>query len=102
MERNLEEERRRVSQAAFGQRYRLELMSEILRSEDGIFTLTEMARAVGTSPSNLQGSIDKLLVLDLITRLPESETKSVHYMRNESAGWTWAIALEAQISYNLD
>lgn len=69
-------------------------MLEILKAEDGIFTLTDMAKALGTSPSNLQGPVECLLDLAMVSRLPNPEPKSVYYLRNESAGWAWALELD--------
>lgn len=97
MTQDLKEARRRTSQLAFGQRYRLELMHKVLESDDGLFTLSEMSKALGIAASNLQGSIESLLALGLISRLPMADEMGVHYLRNEGAGWSWAADLAREV-----
>ena len=85
--------RRDISKLAFGQQYRLELMLKVLDSDDGFFTLTAMSNALETAASNLQGPVESLLALGLISRLPTADELGVHYLRNEGAGWDWALEL---------
>jgi hypothetical protein len=57
------------SQVAFGQRYRLELMLAVAASDDGIVCLTDLARQLDVSISNLQIPPAELLQLDQLGRL---------------------------------
>jgi DNA-binding MarR family transcriptional regulator len=94
---NALEARRRASQLAFGQRYRLELMLKVLESDDGLFTLSEMSRELRIAVSNIQGPIESLLALGLISRLPTPDELGVYYLRNEGAGWDWAFELSLDL-----
>jgi hypothetical protein len=57
------------SQVAFGQRYRLELMLAVAASDDGIVCLTDLARQLDVSISNLQIPPAEFLQLDQLGRL---------------------------------
>jgi hypothetical protein len=84
---------RRVSRAAFGQSHRLELMLEIAALEDGIFTMTQVSRSLGVTMSSLQNARDALLEVALISRLPLTDSRFQHLVRNDSAAWQWAQEL---------
>ncbi|WP_199922298.1 hypothetical protein [Microterricola viridarii] len=87
---------RSVSQAAFGQQHRLELMLCIANAEDGIFSLTELAKALDVTMSSLQRPMDSLLATQLISALPDADSKYRYYTRNPSAAWAWAHELAQQ------
>lgn len=81
---------RRVSRAAFGQSHRLELMLEIADLADGIFTLTQVSKALGVTMSSLQNARDALLEVELISRLPQTDSRFQYLVRNDSPAWQWA------------
>lgn len=81
---------RRMSRLAFGQAYRLELMLAIARSEDGLVTLSELAKSLHLSASQIQRPFTDLIDLGLITRLPDSDSRHKFLIRNPSVGWAWA------------
>lgn len=85
-----------MSQAAFGQQHRLELMLCIANAEDGIFSLTELAKALDVTMSSLQRPMDSLLATQLISALPDADSKYRYYTRNPSAAWSWAQELAQQ------
>ncbi|ALM18940.1 MarR family transcriptional regulator [Mycobacteroides abscessus] len=84
---------RRMSREAFRQDYRLEVMLAVGRSTDGLVCLSDLAAAVGTSTSNVQGPLRSLIALGLLTPLPRSDSKRRHMLRNPSAAWQWAEEL---------
>lgn len=86
-------ELRRVSRSAFGQDHRLELMLAIARSEDGIFTLSELVTALEVGASSLQRPLGSLIETALVSPLPSSESRFRHYTRNQSPAWQWAEQL---------
>lgn len=86
---------RALSQAAFGQRYRLELMLAVASSADGIVCLTDLARELDVSISNLQQPLKSLVAVGLLSPLPLSESRRKFYIRNESSAWQWAAELAA-------
>jgi hypothetical protein len=85
---------RRISTAAFGQSYRLELMLSINDAPGGIVSLTEIARTLSNVPlSSLQRPFEALVACGLLTPLPRGESRHRYYMRNSSAAWDWATEL---------
>lgn len=84
---------RSLSRAAFRQDYRLELMVAIAESNDGIVCLTDVARALDVSISNLQTPLKNLVTLGLITPLAQGDSRRKFYLRNPSAAWDWAREL---------
>ena len=84
---------RRVSNAAFTQRYRLELMLEVADSDDAIVSLTELSKALGVTTSNIQRPFESLVLTRLITPLPDSDSRFRYHIRNPSAAWDWAYEL---------
>lgn len=94
MNGDLTARRRAVSRAAFGQAYRLEVMREIARSEDGLVTLTTLARALDVSISNIQAPVRSLIECGLLTELPRGDARSKFLLRNPSAAWDWARELD--------
>lgn len=89
------EELRGLSQAAFGQRYRLELMLAVADSDDGIVCLTDLARELDVSISNLQQPLKALVATRLVTPLPSGDSRRKFYVRNPSSAWMWARELRA-------
>ena len=87
---------RSVSRAAFGQSHRLELMLEIANLEDGIFTMTQVSKALDVTMSSLQNARDALLQLGLISRLPLTDSRFHYLVRNDSSAWAWARELAAR------
>ena len=88
---------RALSRAAFRQDYRLEMMVAIADSTDGIVCLTDLARSLDVSMSNLQVPLKNLLALGLITQLPRGDSRRKYYMRNPSSAWDWARELAASV-----
>jgi hypothetical protein len=86
---------RELSQAAFGQRYRLELMLAVADSSDGIVCLTDLARALEVTVSNLQQPLKALVAVGLLSPLPRSDSRRKFYIRNPSSAWQWAAELHA-------
>ncbi|MFJ1768051.1 hypothetical protein ACIOD2_47580 [Amycolatopsis sp. NPDC088138] len=84
---------RRVSQHAFGQRYRLELMLAIAGTGDGIVCLTDLAKTLEITISNLQSPLRALVETGLISPLPRGDSRRKFYIRNPSAAWAWAQEL---------
>jgi DNA-binding MarR family transcriptional regulator len=85
---------RALSQAAFGQRYRLELMLAVADSTDGIVCLTDLARTIDVSISNLQQPLKSLVAVGLLSPLPMTESRRKFYIRNPSSAWQWAAELD--------
>ncbi|GHF98377.1 MULTISPECIES: hypothetical protein [Amycolatopsis] len=84
---------RQVSQHAFGQRYRLELMLAIASTDDGIVCLTDLAKTLEITISNLQSPLRALVNTGLISPLPRGDSRRKFYIRNPSAAWAWAQEL---------
>lgn len=84
---------RAMSEVLFGQRYRLEAMVAIASAPDGLVCLTDLARLLGLSPSNLQGPLRDLARCGLLTRLPPDDSKRRYYQRNESLAWPFAVEI---------
>ncbi|UUV28699.1 transcriptional regulator [Amycolatopsis roodepoortensis] len=89
---------RALSQAAFGQRYRLELMLAVADSPDGIVCLTDLARSLDISISNLQQPLKALVTTGLLSPLPVTESRRKFYIRNPSSAWAWASELANDVS----
>ncbi|WP_206796217.1 hypothetical protein [Amycolatopsis sp. MtRt-6] len=87
---------RALSQAAFGQRYRLELMLAVAESPDGIVCLTDLARSLDISISNLQQPLKSLVTTGLLSPLPVNESRRKFYIRNPSSAWSWAAELAGE------
>ncbi|MEW2507078.1 hypothetical protein AB0878_42145 [Amycolatopsis sp. NPDC047767] len=87
---------RRVSQHAFGQRYRLELMLAIAQTDDGIVCLTDLAKTLDVTISNLQSPLRALVNTGLLSPLPRGDSRRKFYIRNPSAAWAWAQELSEQ------
>lgn len=92
----------RLSRAAFGQTYRLEVMLAIADSEDGLVTLTDVARTLAVSTSNVQGPLKSLIECGLLTPLPQGDSRSRFLMRNRSAAWDWAQEMRDQTRTGAD
>jgi DNA-binding MarR family transcriptional regulator len=87
------EQRRQISQHAFGQRYRLELMLAIAATDDGIVCLTDLAKTLDVTISNLQSPLRALVDTGLVSPLPRGDSRRKFYIRNPSAAWAWAQEL---------
>lgn len=87
---------REISKVVFNQTLRLELMLAIASSEDGVVCLTELARQMGVSVSSLQRPFDAIVTAQLLTPLPDSDSRYRYYIRNPSAAWEWASELAIQ------
>ena len=85
---------RELSEAVFGQRYRLELMVEIARS-DGIVCLTDLARRLDVTASNLQRPLLALTTAGLLSKDEPADSRKVFYRRNASLAWEFAQELLA-------
>ena len=81
---------RRMSRDAFGQSYRLEVMTAIARSEDGLVCLTDLASTLGLSTSRIQGALRSLVDVGLLTEMPPGDGRRRFLLRNRSAAWEWA------------
>lgn len=92
---DLQERLRTLSQVAFGQRYRLELMLAVADAKDGIVCLTDLAQALRVTMSNLQQPLKALVATGLLLPLPAGDSRRKFYLRNPSAAWTWAHELAA-------
>jgi DNA-binding IclR family transcriptional regulator len=84
---------REISRSAFGQTHRLELMIAIADSDDGVVSLTELARALGVSISSLQRPFESVIATKLISPLPDVDSRYRYYTRNPSSAWAWAKEL---------
>lgn len=84
------------SQAAFGQRYRLEVMLAVADAEDGFVALTDLAKRLDVSISNLQGPLKSLVALGLLTPIPHGDSRHRFYLRDPSTAWAWAKELYDQ------
>ncbi|WP_309111670.1 hypothetical protein [Saccharothrix sp.] len=84
------------SQAAFGQRYRLEVMLAVAAADDGFVSLSTLAGQLGITISNLQGPIRSLVSLGLLTPVAHGDSRHRFYLRNPSAAWAWAEELRDQ------
>lgn len=89
-------ELRALSRVAFGQTYRLEVMLAVADSQDGIVNLTDLARELGQSTSNIQGPLRSLVELGLVSAAPQGDSKRKHYIRNPSSAWQWAREMRAE------
>lgn len=85
---------RRLSRAAFGQTYRLEVMLAVADASDGLVTQTMLARHLGVSVSNVQKAVRSLLDCGLLTELPQGDQRSKFLLRNPSAAWEWAAEMQ--------
>lgn len=91
---------RRLSRAAFGQTYRLEVMLAVAKAPDGLVTQTTLARNLGVSVSNVQKAVRSLLDCDLLTELPQGDQRSKFLLRNPSAAWAWAEEMRKMASFD--
>ena len=88
---------RELSHAAFGQQYRLEVMLAAAHSPDGLVCLTDVARELGLSISNVQGSLKSLVTVGLLEEMPAGDSRRKFYLRNPSAAWDWAEQMSQQV-----
>jgi DNA-binding MarR family transcriptional regulator len=95
MSSDRQERLRTLSQVAFGQRYRLELMLAVADTKDGIVCLTDLAHTLNVTMSNLQQPLKALVATGLLSPLPAGDSRRKFYLRNPSAAWAWAQELAA-------
>lgn len=88
-----------MSEALFGQKYRLEVMVAIASSEDGLVCLTELAKHLELTPSNLQNPLRDLVRCGFLSRLPPGDSKRRYYRRNESLAWAFALEAASQAEH---
>lgn len=93
MSSDRQERLRTLSQVAFGQRYRLELMLAVADAKDGIVCLTDLAHTLNVTTSNLQQPLKALVTTGLLSPLPVGDSRRKFYLRNPSAAWAWAHEL---------
>ena len=93
-----EEVIRALSVVVFGQRHRLELMTAVARSEDGIVCLKDLAEEQRVSSSSLQKPLKDLLSAGLLSALPSGDSKRRYYQRTPSAAWEFAVELVERFS----
>lgn len=89
---------RALSRAAFGQTYRLEIMLAIAEAEDGLVTLTDLARTLGLSTSNVQAALRSLVAAGLLSQRPKGGDRRKYLSRNPSLAWDWARQMRDQVS----
>ena len=87
------EQVRAWSEVMFGQRYRLELMVAIAEDDTGLVCLTDIAKALEVTASNLQQPLKNLARAGLLTAMPKGDSRRLYYRRNPSAGWAFAREL---------
>ncbi|HVV74606.1 MAG TPA: MarR family transcriptional regulator [Mycobacteriales bacterium] len=80
---------RALSRAAFGQTYRLEVMLAIADSDDGLVTLTDLARELDIATSNVQVALRSLVGTGLLSELPKDDNRRKYLIRNPSSAWEW-------------
>jgi DNA-binding MarR family transcriptional regulator len=88
-----DQEIRAVSEVMFKQRYRLELMVAIAEDPSGLVCLTDIAKQLDVTPSNLQGPIKDLKRAGLLTPMPKGDSRRLFYRRNPSHAWAFAREL---------
>jgi DNA-binding IclR family transcriptional regulator len=88
-----------MSEVLFGQRYRLEAMVAIASTQDGLVCLTDLAKQLGLTPSNLQSPLRDLVRCGLLSRLPPGDSKRRYYRRNESLAWAFAVEIATQAEH---
>lgn len=81
---------RALSRAAFGQTYRLEVMLAVADSDDGLVTLTDLAKTLDISTSNVQVALRSLVGTGLLSELPRDDNRRKYLIRNPSSAWDWA------------
>lgn len=89
---------RALSRAAFGQTYRLEIMLAVADVDDGLVTLTDLARTLDLSTSNVQLALKSLVATGLVSELPKGDNRRKYLLRNPSPAWDWARQLRDQAS----
>jgi DNA-binding IclR family transcriptional regulator len=89
---------RALSRAAFGQTYRLEIMLAVAEAEDGLVTLTDLARSLELSTSNVQVALKSLVATGLLSELPKGDNRRRYLLRNPSPAWDWARQMRNQVS----
>ncbi len=71
-------------------------MLAVADSQDGIVNLTDLARELDQSTSNIQGPLRSLVDLGLISPAPQGDSKRKHYIRNPSSAWQWVREMRAE------
>lgn len=84
---------RGLSHVLFGQRYRLELMVAIAASADGLVCLTDLAKELDVTASNLQNSLRALTSAGLVARMSSGDSRRRYYVRQDSLAWDFATQI---------
>jgi DNA-binding IclR family transcriptional regulator len=88
---------RALSESAFGQKYRLELMLLIAGDLRGDVYLTDLASEAGLGPSQIQGAFRSLVEVGLLTPAPSADPRrKVYRADRRSAAWAWAAEMAAR------
>lgn len=82
---------RELSDAAFGQQYRLECMLAIAADLAQDVSLTELAQRVGLGTSQIQGAFKALVDVGLLVPKSSSDRRrKVFQPTTTSSAWKWA------------
>lgn len=85
---------RELSDAAFGQKYRLELMLAIAKDVREPVSLTDIASAVQLGVSQVQGAFRSLVEVGLLVPTPSTDSRRKLYVADaESSAWRWAAEM---------
>jgi DNA-binding MarR family transcriptional regulator len=71
-------------------------MVAIASSDDGLVCLTDLAKQLNLTPSNLQSALRDLVRCGFLSRLPQGDSKRRFYRRNESLAWAFAVEVASQ------
>jgi hypothetical protein len=70
-------------------------MLAVADAKDGIVCLTDLARTLNFTISNLQQPLKALVATGLLSPLPAGDSRRKFYLRNPSSAWAWASELAA-------
>jgi DNA-binding MarR family transcriptional regulator len=70
-------------------------MTAIASSSDGLVCLSDLARDLNVTASNLQKPLRDLVRAGLVSRLPSGDSKRKFYARNDSLAWAFALEIAA-------
>lgn len=85
---------RKLSEAAFGQQYRLECMLEIGLDLRRAVSLTDLADRVGLRASQIQGAFKALVDVGLLSPAPAADRRRKAFQPvARSAAWRWAAEI---------
>lgn len=87
------EQLRARSTAAFGQSYRLEVMLAVAESTDRRVCLSDLARELDLTTSNVQKPLRALIDVGLLSGPISADLRKKMYTRIDSPAWDWAYQL---------